>query len=200
MDNSANVQMGVCGEQLRQEFKHLKSRWTWLFAFGLLLVVCGSAAIIFPALTVLSTVAVTIALGVILMIAGIATLVHSFWAGRWSGTLLQWLVGILYVVAGFAITEKPVASAAVMTLFVAAFFIVVGLFRIVAALAVRFPFWGWALLNGAITFLLGLIIYRHFPESALWVLGLLVGLEMLFNGWTWIMLALAIKKIPSDVA
>jgi uncharacterized membrane protein HdeD (DUF308 family) len=91
-------------------------------------------------------------------------------------------------------------SAAALTLFIAAFCIVAGIFRTVAALAIRFPYWGWSLLNGMITFLLGVIIYRQFPASAIWVLGLLVGLEMLFHGWTWIMLSLAIKKIPEEAA
>ena len=58
----------------------------------------------------------------------------------------------------------------------------VGAFRTVAAFFVRFPHWGWAALNGVITFLLGVIIYRHFPESALWLIGVLVGVEMLLHG------------------
>jgi uncharacterized membrane protein HdeD (DUF308 family) len=65
-----------------------------------------------------------------------------------------------------------------------------------AAMVLRFPQWGWTLLNGCVTFLLGLAIYRHFPLDAVWVLGLLVGVELLFSGSTWIMLSLAIRKIP----
>jgi CRP-like cAMP-binding protein len=51
------------------------------------------------------------------------------------------------------------------------------------SLLLRYPQWGWSLLNGVITLLAGIVIYRHFPESAIWVIGLLVGLEMLFSGW-----------------
>ena len=87
-----------------------------------------------------------------------------------------------------------------MTLFIAAFFIVVGVFRSIAAMMLRFPSWGWALLNGVITLLAGVVIYRHFPESAIWVLGILGGLEMLFHGWTWVMLALAIRQLPKEGA
>ena len=78
---------------------------------------------------------------------------------------------------------------------IAAFFIVVGIFRIVVSLVERFPQWGWALLNGAITLIAGIIIYVAYPSSALWVIGLLVGLEMIFNGWTWIMLSLSIRRL-----
>jgi uncharacterized membrane protein HdeD (DUF308 family) len=85
-----------------------------------------------------------------------------------------------------------------LTFFLAISFMVLGAFRTVGALIIRFPQWGWALLNGTITFLCGLVIYRHLPLDALWVIGLLVGLEMLFNGWTWIMLSIEVRKIPKE--
>ena len=76
------------------------------------------------------------------------------------------LVGVLYLVVGLLDSAKrPSQSAMTLTLFVAAFFIVVGGFRILAALMIRFPYWGWSLLNGIVTFLLGVIIYRHFPQA-----------------------------------
>jgi uncharacterized membrane protein HdeD (DUF308 family) len=183
-------------ELLHKEFLHLRLRWCWFFSLGILLVACGTAAIVFPAITVLTSVAAVILLGVVVMIAGIATIAAVIWAGHWSGHLLQLLVGLLYIVAGFLITDTPVQSTVALTAVIAALFIIAGLFRIVAAFVLRFPYWGWAVLNGAITFLLGLIIYRHFPQSAMWVIGLLIGVEMLLNGWTWILLSLAIKRIP----
>ena len=189
-----------CCGQLRREFQHFRSQWCWLLAFGILLTACGAAAVVFPALTMLTTFAATVVLGIVLMVAGIATIVASFWAGKWSGMLVQLLVGILYLVVGYMITEKPLQSAAVLTLFVAAFCIVAGVFRVVATLAMRFPYWGWSLLNGMVTFLLGVVIYRQFPASAIWLLGLLVGLELLFHGWTWIMLSLAVRHLPETAA
>jgi uncharacterized membrane protein HdeD (DUF308 family) len=65
----------------------------------------------------------------------------------------------------------------------------------VVALAQRFHEWGWVLLNGGITLLLGMLINRQLPGSALWVIGLFVGIEMVFNGWAWIMLALGLRAI-----
>jgi uncharacterized membrane protein HdeD (DUF308 family) len=104
------------------------------------------------------------------------------------------------LVAGFLITDAPLRSTLALTAVIATIFILAGLFRIVVAFVERFPHWGWAVLNGAITFLLGLVIIRHFPQSALWVIGLLIGLELLFNGWTWILLSLAIRRIPDRLA
>ena len=140
-------------------------------------------------------------LGVVMIICGIATVIGAFWAGKWSAFFLQLLVGILYVMAGMVIRDVPLESLAALTLFIAAVLIVVGIFRIVIALTERFPQWGWALLNGLITLVAGLIIYDSFPASALWLIGLLIGLELLFNGWTWIMLSLGLRNLPEpDVA
>lgn len=184
-------------QQLRQELGHLRSHWCWIAALGILLVLCGSMAVVYPAVTTLAAVSV---LGVILVVGGIATIVGSFWAGKWSGLLVQLLVGILYVAGGIAVTERPIVSGVLITFFLAMTFIVLGVFRSVAALMMRFPQWGWALLNGVVTFLCGMVIYRHLPLDAFWVVGLLVGLEMLFNGWTWIMLALCIRKLPKEAS
>jgi uncharacterized membrane protein HdeD (DUF308 family) len=179
--------------ELRHELHHLQASWWWLLLLGVLLVVCGSISIIFPFLT--SVAAITV-LAAVLMVAGVATIIGAFWAGRWSGVLVQVLVGILYLAAGFVVSERPLTSMVVITFFMAVSFIVMGAFRTLAALMIRFPQWGWALLNGVITLLAGIIIFRQLPLDALWVTGLLVGLEMLFNGWTWIMLAGAIYRLP----
>jgi uncharacterized membrane protein HdeD (DUF308 family) len=187
----------VVASLLERELGHLRSSWCWFLALGVFLVACGTVAVMFP---ILANVAVMVILGIALMASGIATIVAAFWAGKWGGMLLQLLVGILYVVVGLQIADTPVAAGVVTAIFLAGFFMVVGAFRVVAALAVRFPHWGWAMLNGIVTFLFGVVIYRHFPQCAFWVVGLLVGVEMLLNGWTWIMLSLAIRRIPDEAA
>jgi uncharacterized membrane protein HdeD (DUF308 family) len=187
----------VAGELLHREFRHLKSNWWCFLTLGIFLMTCGTLAVMFP---IVSNAAVMLVLGLFLTAAGVATIVTAFWAGQWSGLLLQLLVGILYVVVGLQIAETPVAAGVVTAIFLAGFFIIVGAFRIVAALTVRFPYWGWALVNGLVTFLFGVMIYRHFPQCAFWVVGMLVGVEMLLNGWTWLALALSIKRIPDEAA
>ena len=193
-----NQKSECCGveNQLVQEFQHVRACWCCFLMLGVLLVACGAAAIVIPPLF---TVITAIVLGIALMVAGIVTIVSAFWIGKWSGMLLHLMAGILYLVVGFMVSERPVAGAIVITLFISATFIVMGLFRIVSALVVRFPQWGWVLFNGIITLLLGIVIYRHLLESALWVIGILVGVELIFNGWSWIMLALAVKKIPKEL-
>jgi uncharacterized membrane protein HdeD (DUF308 family) len=173
--------------------ERMQKHW-WLFLLlGFLLVLGGIVAIAYP---FVSSVGAVLVIGVVLIVSGIFTIIGAFWAGKWSALLLQLLVGVLYVMAGMAIRDAPVESTALLTMFIAAFFIVVGVFRIIVSLLERFPQWGWALLNGVITLLAGVIIYDSFPASALWVIGLLVGLELLFNGWTWIMLSAVIRNLP----
>ena len=191
---------GVTRAHLQHELEHLRSQWWCFMLLGCLLVICGTAAVVFPAVMAATSVIATLILGVGLMAAGLATIVGSFWAGRWSGFLVQLLVGLVYLAAGFVVTDHPVISTVMMTMFISVTFIILGAFRAVGALLVRFPQWGWSLLNGFITMLAGIVIYRHLPEDALWVIGLLVGLEMLFNGWTWIMLSLAIRNLPKPAA
>ncbi len=185
---------------IEHEFAHIGEHWWWFLLLGVLLAICGTLAIVFPPVMFGTSIAVPVVLGVLLMIGGVATIINSFWAGKWGGFLLQLLVGILYLACGFVFTENPFETAAFLTLFIAIVFIVMGVFRTVAALVIQFPQWGWALLNGVVTFLAGVVIYRAYPNDALWVIGLLIGLEMLFNGWMWIMLSLGLRHLHKRLA
>ncbi len=180
-------------KNVKHELHHVRSQWCWFLCLGILTMMGGLLALTYP--FVASVAAVSI-LSIILLVAGVATLVGAFWTGKWGGFLVHILVGMLYLAAGFVISEEPGKAILLVTVFVAVSFMVMGLFRVMAAMVFRFPQWGWTLLNGCVTFLLGLAIYRHFPLDAVWVLGLLVGVELLFSGSTWIMLSLAIRKIP----
>lgn len=186
---------GIVPALVRHELARLQKDWWWFLLLGILLTVGGVFAISYPCVT---SQAVVVVLGTVLVIGGVATIVASFWTGRWSAFLLQVLIGILYIVTGIVMTDVPAESAAILTLFVAASFVVSGIFRIVAALTEKFPQWGWVLLNGLITMMVGIMIIKTFPQSAVWVIGLLIGLEMIFNGWTWIMLSLAIRNLPAE--
>ena len=174
------------------ELHPVRNQWWCFLLLGIALVVLGSLCIIDPFVPTLASVFV---LGFILIAGGITQIVSSFWAGRWSGMLMHMLIGVLYIVVGYMIVDAPVINMVLITKFIAIFLIVSGAFRMISALVVRFPDWGWALLNGGVTLLLGIIINRQLPEAALWVIGLFVGIEMLFNGWAWVMLALDLRAV-----
>lgn len=178
--------------EFAEELHRFRKQWWCFTLLGVLTMLCGLVAIAYP---LMSSVSVVIVIAAMLIISGIAMVVTAFWTGKWSAFLLQVLVGILYVTLGMMMTDAPLQSTAALTLFVAGMLMIVGIFRIVAALTLRFPQWGWALVNGIVTVMLGLIIYRHFPESALWVIGVFVGVEMLMNGLTWIMLGWEVRNL-----
>jgi uncharacterized membrane protein HdeD (DUF308 family) len=174
------------------ELHPLRNEWWCFLLLGIALVVLGSFCIIEPLVPSLASVVI---LGFLLMAAGITQIVSAFWAGKWSGMLIHTLIGVLYAVVGYMIVDAPVVNMVLITKFIAIFLIISGVFRIISALAVRFQDWGWALLNGGVTLLLGIIINRQLPEAALWVIGLFIGIEMILNGWAWVMLALGLRAV-----
>jgi len=181
---------------VRHELHEIRDHWWAFLALGIGLVLIGTMCIIHPFVASLASV---VFLGFLLLAAGIGQIVSSFWAGKWSGMLMHLLIGALYTIVGFMIIGEPETNMVLLTKILAIFLIVVGVFDILSALIQRFHGWGWVLLNGGITLLLGLMINRQWPESALWVIGLFVGIEMIFNGWAWIMLALGLKAYKEKV-
>jgi uncharacterized membrane protein HdeD (DUF308 family) len=177
------------------ELQSLRDHWKWFLALGIAMAVLGTIAI-GSACIMTVTVTVVWLFGFLMLASGIATIVSSFSAGRWSGMLIHLLMGVLYTLVGFMIIDTPLESAIQLTLIIAIFLMVAGVFRIVFALGERFAGWGWVLLNGAVTLLAGLMIYKGWPSTGLWVIGLFVGIDLIFNGWAWIALALALRKTP----
>lgn len=181
------------------EFRALREHWVWFLVLGIALVVLGSIAIGWACLATI-TIAATWIFGFLLLGAGIGEIIHSFTVGKWSGTLVHLLIGLLYGVVGFMMINDPLDSAITLTKIIAIFMVVAGLFRIVASLSHRFPGWPWVLLNGGITLLLGVLIYKNLPEAGLWFIGLYLGIDMILNGWSWIALAIALRQLPPPAA
>ncbi|MCI0358937.1 MAG: DUF308 domain-containing protein [Planctomycetaceae bacterium] len=177
------------------EMYTLRQHWVWFLVLGVALVVLGSIAIGWASLATI-TIAATWLFGFVLLGGGLGEIVHSFTIGRWSGMLVHLLIGLLYAVVGFMMISDPAESAITLTKIIAIFMIVGGIFRVVAALSYRFPGWEWVLLNGGITLLLGLFIYKNWPGSGLWFIGLALGVDMIMNGWSWIALAIGMKRLP----
>lgn len=179
------------GAVIRHELHALHEQWWCFLLLGISLVVLGSVCIADP---FISSIASVLVLGFVLLAGGITQIISSFWAGKWSGMLLHMLIGLLYAIIGYMMIDAPGIGLIVVTKLIAIFLIISGVFRIVSALMVRFHDWGWVLVNGVIALLLGLIINRQ-PGNSLWLIGLFVGIEMIFNGWAWVMLALGLRRV-----
>jgi uncharacterized membrane protein HdeD (DUF308 family) len=169
----------------------LSRNWGWLLALGILMIILGVLAIGAPTY---ATLAVQAALGWILIIGGIAEGIHAFMAQGWRGFLLELLSAILYVVVGVLLLTNPVGGALALTIVLAVFLVVEGIFKIIMAMRVRdHRGWGWLLASGILSLILGVLIWAEWPASGLWVIGLLVGIQLLFTGWSLVMLALAAR-------
>jgi uncharacterized membrane protein HdeD (DUF308 family) len=174
------------------DIEGLRQRWGWLLLLGIIMVVLGTVAFfIMPAAT-LGTVLV---LGWLLFISGVIELIQAF-RERKSGNLFLHLIGgVLGILVGLLVVTHPVAGAIAWTLLFASFFTVIGIFRLVAALRLKFPHWGWAVFDGVVTLGLGILLWAEWPWSGLWFMGLAVGVSLVLRGWSYIMLALAVHSL-----
>ena len=180
---------------LRQELQHLRESWLLLLILGILLVLVGIAAMI---CSFIATLATAIFFGTMLLLGGVIQLVNAVTCRNWRGFLLYLLVGILLAVVGLIMMSHPAPVAAGLTLMLAAAFIVGGIIRIVGAAVEHFHGWPWVMINGFITLFLGIFIWRHFPETAFWVIGLFIGIDLIFSGISWIMLGIGIRTAFSS--
>src|SRR5215471_13952694 len=163
--------------------------WWIFFALGLVSVLVGVLAIGSPHIATSKSVVV---IGVLLLIAGGAEVAHAVMVRNLRGFAVHLLAAALYLILGLFVLEDPDRAAAVLTLLLAASFLVGGLLRIIFSLIERFPAWPWVLLNGAVDLILGVLIWSGWPGSSLWVIGLFIGIDLLFHGWSWIILALSV--------
>lgn len=159
--------------------------WWGALLLGILLVVAG---IFVLGDVVLATVISAILFGVVLLIAGAAEIFQAFSAPHWRGFLLRLLIGALYIVCGLMLVMDPLASSVVLTLIFAVGLIASGVVRMFQA----FQYWQWAggllLASGIVGILAGLVILNKWPVSGLWVIGLVIGVDLLLHGIWWIAL------------
>ena len=166
--------------------------WGWFLAFGIVLLLLGIAAVV---RSVTATVASMLFFGWLLVFAGIIEFVNAFMVGNWAGFFLHLLVAILFGITGVLMLMKPVISAEAVTLLMSMFFLIAGLYQLIASLWTHLPGWGWQALNGIVASVMGVLLLAQWPVSGLWVIGLFVGIDLIFYGWAWIALALDLHKM-----
>jgi uncharacterized membrane protein HdeD (DUF308 family) len=131
--------------------------------------------------------------GWLLLFAGGIEVAQAVMVGHWAGFFHHLLAAILFGVTGALLVNRPLVSAEVATVFMAMFFIIGGLFQFIGSFVFTLPGWGWQALDGAVTVLLGLLVFAQWPVSGLWVIGLFIGIDLIFNGCAWIALALGLR-------
>ncbi|MGA7803049.1 HdeD family acid-resistance protein [Bradyrhizobium sp.] len=172
----------------------VQEHWKAFLIEGILLVVLGLAAMIVPPL---ASLAVTIFLGWLFLISGIAGLALTIWARAMPGFWWSLLSAVLALGAGIILLARPVAGTLTLTIVVGAYFLAEGVSTIMYALEHRRELserWSWLLVAGIVDIVIAGIIISGLPGSALWAIGLLVGINLLFGGISLIGMALAARN------
>ena len=165
-------------------------------ALGIVIAIAGVLAIISPFVAGLS---VTIVVGVLLIVSGVSRLFLAFKMGSFGQGLLMFLLGVVTVIAGGYLVARPGMGLATLTLFLAAYFLVDGVFEIIWAFRLRpIKGWGWQLFTGIAAIVLGIMIWRQFPVSGMWAVGTLAGVHMIFGGSSMASVCGAARKTASD--
>lgn len=171
-------------------------RWGWLLTLGIVMVTLGTIAL---GDTLALTFVSVFLLGWLLIASGLVHVVHlirhteqrSFW--HIAGAIFDFI-------AGFYLIVNPAVGALTLTLVLAAFFLASGVTRLIGLFSVNLPHKLWPAVNAIVSILLGILIWVHWPTSGLWFIGLAVGIELIIRGWSWIMLAFAIRSRPALLA
>ncbi len=171
----------------------IKKSTGWIIALSIVLIVLGILAIIMPGF---ASAFFTAGLGWIALISGVVMIVQSFVSKPVRGFWLNLVVGILYAIAGIYILFNLGAALLGLTLAFGILFIAEGIYTIIMGFTNRAGHrMSWlVVLNGVITLILGILVLNRFPFSAIWLIGLYVGISLLFSGVSLLAAALAVRK------
>lgn len=191
MSNTAQIGTPV-PERADQGLEPLRIRWGWIVALGVVFVAAGVIAL---GSVVMATVVSVAIVGAMMLVSGIAEIVNAFGVKTWGKFFLWALLGALYVVAGVVTFRNPLLAATVLTLILGIDLIVSGFLRIFLAMQMtRGKPWAWVALSGVVTVLVGGMILAQWPVSSLFMLGIFLGIDLIFAGIGWIGMGLALKR------
>jgi uncharacterized membrane protein HdeD (DUF308 family) len=173
----------------------LHEHWVLFLVEGIVLLVLGLAAIAIPQV---ATLAVEILVGWLFLISGIVGLIMTFWMRQAPGFWWSLLSALIGIAAGLSLLISPVAGALSLTLILIVFFIIEGVASIMFALDHKRELsgrWGWMLASGVIDLILAVAVFVMLPGAAAWVIGLLVGINLVFGGVALIGMAMQARDI-----
>lgn len=184
MDNTENVVDAVPDS--------LRRHWGWLLGLGTLLLVLGTIGL---GMDIGLTLVSMYFFAALLIISGISHFIDAFKFKRWNTALWQILVSILYLIGAGIVLYDPFLASIIITAFLAWVLIVIGISRMfmVASLGDQ-KGKGWLLFAGITSVILGALILMQWPTSGLWVIGMFIAIDMIVSGWTYIFMALALRK------
>ncbi len=179
-------------DTLKERANELRAKWGWFVALGIMMLIFGGIAL---GNLLIATVASVYLVGIMMLMAGGFEIVHAFGVKTWSGFFGWLLGGLLYAIAGIVAFINPALAAGVLTLLLAASLVAAGVVRA----WIGFKHWsekgaGWIIAAAVITALCGIVIAIGWPVNSVWVLGMFLAIDMIFQGWASIALGLALKS------
>ena len=182
---NADMMLGTVGE--------IRKHTTWFIAIGVIFIVGGVFAVAMP---LVSSIAVALVVGWTLIFVGALQLIQTWSIRTWGGFIWQLIIGLIVLVGGISMIVDPIVAAVTLTLLLGAVFIAKGVVQLI--LGFRFrpnANWGWIVAAGVVAVILGLMILAQWPFSSVWVLGTLAGISLIFSGWSYIMIAMAARRM-----
>jgi len=174
--------------------EEIRSSWGWFLTLGILFILLGAVCVIGNVTATFGTVLV---FGWMLLFSGIFGLVNAFRTYTWQGFLLSLLSALFRGVVGYLLIRYPLAGAASLTLILASFFIVTGVFRAIGAGVLQFPRWGWSVFSGIVSLGLGIMLLAQMPVSSVWFIGFAIGVDLIFDGISLISSATALHRLSN---
>lgn len=180
------------GPALGTAIAAIRSKWKWVLLLGVVYTFAGFVAL---GSVVAATVASVYVVGAMMIMAGVFEIASAFQMKTWGQSILWVVLGALYVVAGFVAFQNPVLAASILTLVLGWSLVFSGFLRIFLATKMKegSP-WVWVVISGIITVALGGMIIAQWPASGVYVLGIFLGVDLVFVGFGWIQMALALRK------
>lgn len=164
--------------------------------FGVITIILGILAMLSPGLTGMS---VAMAVGILVLIGGIVRMIWAFQAETFGRGLLMFAIGVLTLLCGIALTAHPLFTTGVLTIMLAIYFLVDGIFEIVGGFQMRpVSGWGFMIFGGIVSILLGIMIWRQFPLAGAWAIGILLGIKLFFIGMMMVTGGTAVRQLARD--
>lgn len=177
---------------IKNALELLKQHKKWFLILGIIMVVLGCLAL---SNQILASGFVTILLGCIFVLTGVIQAVHSLKVKGFGRSLFLAILAVIYVIAGITCFTSTETATQMFTLIIGIVFLFSGAVQIINGISNRhFPRWGWVVFSGLISLVLGFMIISTWPFSGLWVLGMFLGIDLLFQGWSLICISLALKN------
>ena len=169
----------------------------WSIALSILLIIFGLFALLIP---FVSGIGITLFFGWAMIISGITHFIFAFKTHTTGGRIWELLVGVVYVFTGFYLIFHPLDALFALTLILACYLFFEGIVEVIQYFQLRPRHGvGWLLVDAIITLILAVMIWRSWPASSVWVIGTLVGISMIFSGFSRLMLSMAAKRVLNTV-